>query len=271
MFKSLHHILDVIENQPGWEVQQQFRLILAQWSGVVGATVADHTRPTGIDRSVLWVATSSPIWAQELTFKRHLILQKLNERYKRDENLSKSPSETLSDKPLGGKLESNLSSNLNNLDDRLLPLRKHSLPKNPPLTNTSGNPQPMRSFEIKDIRFSPGQWRPRFDDASPIAANHPSYLPPKIKQRSTPSPSLKPVSADFPFDPDKAIKSDKAINSNKSHQSSKASINAQAWWQEVQERSSNLPLCSQCCCPTPPGEIDRWGCCALCATKKWSR
>jgi predicted nucleic acid-binding Zn ribbon protein len=251
MFKSLHHILDVIENQPGWEVQQQFRLILAQWSGVVGATVADHTRPTAIDRAVLWVATSSPIWAQELTFKRHLILQKLNERL----------STRLGEKPLDGKLASNLNSNLSNLDDRLLPL-----PKNPLPPNQSGNPQPMKLFEIKDIKFSPGQWRPRFDDASPVAANHPSYLPPKIKQRS--APSLKPVSPDTSSNPEK---SDQAIKSDKSPQSLKASINAQAWWQEVQERSIHLPLCSQCHCPTPPGEIDRWSCCALCATKKWSR
>ncbi len=249
MFKSLHHILDVIENQPGWEVQQQFRLILSQWSGVVGATVADHTRPTGIDRSVLWVATSSSIWAQELTFKRHLILQKLHEK--------------LGTQPLEEPLVNNSSDDLNNLPDRLIPVLK-----NPPLTNTSGHPLPMKSVAIKDIRFSPGQWRPRFDDAAPIAANHPSYLPPKIKQRSA-SP-VQNISVDSHIGSN-LNQSDKFIQSGKSHQSSKASINAQAWWQEVQERSYHLPLCSQCHCPTPPGEIDRWGCCALCATKKWSR
>lgn len=212
MFKSLHHILDVIENQPGWETQQQFRLIIAKWSEVVGATVAAHTRPTGIDRGVLWVATSSSIWAQELTFKRHLILRKLSEK-------------------LGEKLRKKDASTLGSID-------------------------------IKDIRFSPGQWRPRFDDASPIMANHPSYLPPRIKQRLAPAPPVKHGSSDLPSN---------AYQSNQSNQSIKAGINAQAWWQEVQDRSSHLPLCAQCLCPTPPGEIDRWGCCALCATKKWSR
>lgn len=249
MFKSLHHILDVIENQPGWEVQQQFRLILSHWSGVVGATVADHTRPTGIDRSVLWVATSSPIWAQELTFKRHLILQKLHEK--------------LGVQSLEEPLANNSSGDLSNLPDRLIPLLK-----NPP-PNTSGHPLPMKSVAIKDIRFSPGRWRPRFDDAAPIAANHPSYLPPKIKPRSAaPFLPVQPAEADFLSD---ANKSDQAIKSSQSHQSLKPSINTQAWWQEVQERSHHLPLCSQCFCPTPPGEIDRWNCCALCATKKWSR
>ncbi len=229
MFKSLHHILDVIENQPGWETQQQFRLILAQWSGVVGATVAAHTRPTGIDRSVLWVATSSPIWAQELTFKRHLILSKLSEK---------------------------LNSLLRNSID----------------TKSTQSNQSSRSIDIKDIRFSPGQWQPRFDDASPVMANHPSYLPPKINQLI--APSLPVSNVDTSSKSNKSNKFDRFERSDrldKSHQAVKSIVNAQAWWQQVQDRSSHLPLCGQCQCPTPPGEIDRWGCCALCATKKWSR
>lgn len=226
MFKSLHHILDVIENQPGWETQQQFRLILAQWSGVVGATVAAHTRPTGIDRSVLWVATSSPIWAQELTFKRHLILSKLSEKLKDLLGNSMDPKST----------------------------------------------QSNQSINIKNIRFSSGQWQPRFDDASPVMANHPSYLPPKINQSL--APSLPVSNTDTSSKSNKSNKFDRSDRSDrldKSPHAVKSIVNAQAWWQQVQDRSSHLPLCGQCQCPTPPGEIDRWGCCALCATKKWSR
>lgn len=231
MFKSLHHILDVIENQPGWETQQQFRLILVQWSEVVGVTVAAHTRPTAIDRSVLWVATSSPIWAQELTFKRHLILAKLNEK--------------------------------------LLSLRRDSLDTQ---ASQFTNSESHIKFHIKDIRFSPGQWQPRFDDASPVLANHPSYLPQRINQLTDISPPIPDFdTSNTSGKPDKTNNSDIPESSSKSHQLVKSMVNAQAWWQQVQARSSHLPLCGQCQCPTPPGEIDRWGCCALCATKKWSR
>ncbi|NEP50291.1 MAG: DUF721 domain-containing protein, partial [Moorea sp. SIO3C2] len=31
----------------------------------------------------------------------------------------------------------------------------------------------------------------------------------------------------------------------------------------------NLPLCPQCKCPTPPGELQRWDVCGLCAIKQW--
>lgn len=196
MFQSLYHILDVIENQPGWETQQQFRLILTHWSELVGATVAAHTRPTGINRDVLWVATSSSIWAQELTFKRQLILRKL----------------------------------INKL-----------------------------SFDIKDIRFSPGQWQSRSDDSPTELTNHPSYLPPDINQNLA-QPTVNNTDDNF---------SSSSPNSNKSAVNSR--VNSQSWWQQIQARSPHLPLCSQCQCPTPPGEIDRWDCCALCATKKWTR
>jgi predicted nucleic acid-binding Zn ribbon protein len=43
----------------------------------------------------------------------------------------------------------------------------------------------------------------------------------------------------------------------------------QHWAEVVRERSQHLPLCPQCQRPTPVGEIDRWGVCALCAPKQW--
>jgi predicted nucleic acid-binding Zn ribbon protein len=30
-----------------------------------------------------------------------------------------------------------------------------------------------------------------------------------------------------------------------------------------------LPRCPQCQCPTPPGELERWSVCAVCATQRW--
>lgn len=41
------------------------------------------------------------------------------------------------------------------------------------------------------------------------------------------------------------------------------------WAKRVQVRSQSLPLCPQCHCPTPQGELERWSVCSLCVTKQW--
>ncbi len=48
------------------------------WVEVVGAVVAQKTRPTSVQRQTLRVATESPTWAQNLSFERHRILDRLN-------------------------------------------------------------------------------------------------------------------------------------------------------------------------------------------------
>lgn len=175
-FKSLNHILGAIEKQPGSSQLFQYQCLLKCWAEVVGAAVAAQTRPIGIGRGVLSVATSSSVWAQELTYRRCLILEKLNAQ----------------------------------------------LPS--PLT---------------DIRFSTAQWQLNRTSVLPSSSEHPSRL-----ARSKPL-SKASLSAN---DPQLAF---------------------QNWAEMMRSRSQQLPLCSQCHCATPPGEIQRWGICALCATKQW--
>jgi predicted nucleic acid-binding Zn ribbon protein len=43
----------------------------------------------------------------------------------------------------------------------------------------------------------------------------------------------------------------------------------QRWAEQIKQRSQHLPLCPQCKCPTPTGELERWSMCALCAAKQW--
>lgn len=43
----------------------------------------------------------------------------------------------------------------------------------------------------------------------------------------------------------------------------------QQWAARLQQLRGSLPLCPACASPTPPGELDRWSVCALCATKAW--
>lgn len=77
-FQSLRQALTSIEQQPAWQTRWQFQRVLDCWPTVVGGVVAAQTRPVAIQRRVLQVATSSPVWAQNLLFERHRILAKLN-------------------------------------------------------------------------------------------------------------------------------------------------------------------------------------------------
>lgn len=76
-FRSLHQVLNLLE-QTAWQERQQFQRLAAVWDEVVGATIATQTRPVGIQRQVLQVATSNSVWSQTLAFERIRILDRLN-------------------------------------------------------------------------------------------------------------------------------------------------------------------------------------------------
>ncbi|MBD2693595.1 DUF721 domain-containing protein [Anabaena catenula] len=177
--KSVNSILGILEQEAKWQ-QQPFQLLLKCWGEVVGTVVAAQTRPLSIQRDVLWVATASAAWAQNLTFGRKTILLKLNQKL---------------------------------------------------------------STPLIDIRFSTAEWK-----ISPITPKpqivtpqeHPSYLGTRI--------------SNFEVKP--------AVNN--------ASAAFDDWARVRQERSLGLPLCPHCQCPTPPGELQRWGVCSPCAAKQSS-
>jgi predicted nucleic acid-binding Zn ribbon protein len=41
------------------------------------------------------------------------------------------------------------------------------------------------------------------------------------------------------------------------------------WAKVMQARAHGLPLCPQCHCPTPAGELQRWAICSICAARQW--
>lgn len=181
-FKSLNHILSALEQQSRWQ-EQPFQRLLKCWPEAVGAAVSAHTRPLSMQRDILWVATSSSAWAQNLTFERQRILQKLNLQL----------------------------------------------------------PSPLA-----DIRFSTAQWqRPKepkpADNPTGLWSEHPSSL------------------VDLPGVP----KSQEPPNSPNPN------TTFQQWAKVMQVRSQGLPLCPQCHCPTPNGELQRWAICSICAAKQW--
>ncbi|MEC4814373.1 MAG: DciA family protein [Scytonema sp. PMC 1069.18] len=179
-FKSINDILSVLEAQAKWQ-EQPFQRLLKCWTEIVGTKVANYTRPLSIQRNVLWVATPSAAWAQNLTFERKRLLLKLNE---------------------------------------------------------------MLSLNLVDIHFSTAGWQlPKNSDNRQqrlLPQEHPSYLGDVNLSNQDISLSSQDVHETF-----------------------------QHWAKIVQERSHNLPLCPSCHCPTPQGELQRWGICSLCAAKKF--
>ncbi len=106
---------------------------------------------------------------------------------------------------------------------------------------------------LTDIRFSTAQWQPAAPGSSQSRdealaeqwRSHPSHL--STTHSGTPaSPEASPAAQ--PADPNQAF---------------------QQWASSIQAQFSHLPLCPKCQAPTPPGEIERWKVCALCAAKSW--
>ncbi|NDJ16861.1 DciA family protein [Myxacorys almedinensis] len=176
---------------PQSQEQQQLQQILGYWmpcvgeavsSQVSGKAIAQHTRPLSVQRGILQVAVSSPVWSHTLLFERPKILQKLNDRL---------------------------------------------------------------TTPIKDIRFSTAQWHQQPLPALPaesvtVWSDHPS------RQEATASSHL---SAQLCLTPETAF---------------------EQWLEKVRQRSQHLPPCPQCQCPTPLGELERWGVCSLCSAQRLS-
>ncbi|MBE9207377.1 DUF721 domain-containing protein [Nostoc sp. LEGE 06077] len=179
-WKSVNDILGFLEQQARWQ-EQPLPKVLHFWAEVVGVVAAKHTQPLVIQRDVLRVATSSAAWAQNLAFKRQIILLKLNEKL----------------------------------------------------------PTPL-----VDIRFSTAGWQhPSATPPQPLTGSpqeHPSYLGNLSNVPPDASPTRENPQSAFGL-----------------------------WAEKMQVRSHGLPLCPQCQSPTPPGELQRWQVCAICASKQF--
>ena len=103
------------------------------------------------------------------------------------------------------------------------------------------------SLALTDVRFSTLQWqqsRPadsNLEDPLQLWQHHPSRLSSTLSDR---------LAASLPEVTDPRAAFDQ-------------------WAYRVRSQSHHLPICPQCHCPTPPGELERWHLCALCAAKQW--
>ncbi len=105
---------------------------------------------------------------------------------------------------------------------------------------------------VTDIHFSTAGWH-----ISPI----------REKKPELPSPSQHPSYLGESIDIINAIATDVSVVDKE--QASSRNKAFEAWANAVKVRSHKLPLCPECQCPTPSGELQRWDVCALCAAKRF--
>jgi predicted nucleic acid-binding Zn ribbon protein len=76
----LERILDRFIQQPEWQKYREYIQIIECWQQVVDRQVFQNAKPLYQEREILYVATSSAVWAQELALQRYSLVKKLNSR-----------------------------------------------------------------------------------------------------------------------------------------------------------------------------------------------
>jgi len=76
--KELKNILDSLLINMGIEKPIMQNKSILIWKDVVGETIAKNTEPEEVKHGTLIVKVSTPVWKNELMFKKKEILEKLN-------------------------------------------------------------------------------------------------------------------------------------------------------------------------------------------------
>ena len=264
-FSSLESLVGTLERRPQWRSHQKFQQILECWPQVVGDVVAVQTRPLSIQRNVLSVSTSTPVWSQNLAFQRHHILRKLSTHI---------PDHQLK-------------------DIRFSPAKWLDLRKSSKGYAAKGDGA-QRNIGVKALK----QYHFDHSEARSLWSYHPCKLTPsprlaqsnikslskKVKQKNEYGKAGKKASA-------QALSSSASSSAESSRHSGLALKQTTApttsapapeaaptatpvqtfhdWAAKIQMRSQRLPKCPRCHSPTPIGELQRWSVCSLCVSQDW--
>jgi len=79
-FSRIGDVLPAVLRSLGLEQRFKEQELLAQWPDAVGPDIAARTRPTRIERGVLYVHVDHGAWMQELHFIEKDLIHKLCER-----------------------------------------------------------------------------------------------------------------------------------------------------------------------------------------------
>ena len=75
--KGLADVFGDVSDELGWTETLAQHEIFARWSEIVGADIAAHSEPVGLDAGVLTVKCDSTAWATQLGLLRHDLVKQL--------------------------------------------------------------------------------------------------------------------------------------------------------------------------------------------------
>ncbi len=78
--KPIREILEKFFKSIGVEERLEENLAFAYWDSVVGKEIATHTEPQKIVKGTVIVKVDNDVWRNELSFFKHEIIQKLNQK-----------------------------------------------------------------------------------------------------------------------------------------------------------------------------------------------
>jgi predicted nucleic acid-binding Zn ribbon protein len=78
--ESIGDVLSQVVRDLGFAKKLNEQRAVVEWSSVVGARVAEHSRATRVDAGLLFVEVDSSVWAQELSLMRTRILREMDAR-----------------------------------------------------------------------------------------------------------------------------------------------------------------------------------------------
>ena len=77
-FTSVQRILQGIAPGYGFEIRLWEYRLKERWAGIVGMSIAAHTRPDRIKFRKLYVIVENSVWLQQLMFLKPTLLEKIN-------------------------------------------------------------------------------------------------------------------------------------------------------------------------------------------------
>lgn len=76
---SVGEVIDQMITRLGIRKRLKQAQIIEEWARIVGDRIAKETRAERVRGGILFVSTSSPVWAQELEFMKPEILRKIRD------------------------------------------------------------------------------------------------------------------------------------------------------------------------------------------------
>lgn len=78
---KLNSVMPAALKEFGLDKKARSYAVITGWAEIVGEKVAEVTVPEKIDRGVLTVKVTSPVWKYELTMRKQEILQKIAKEF----------------------------------------------------------------------------------------------------------------------------------------------------------------------------------------------